>query len=509
MDIVCKRGMELRYEMMTFAGTTKVDKFLKDLKTEKPLLTTLSIDGQPPLQRSESGNYSVLNPLEECILATLWGFLDFTPTQEALQPWTSLHDGTLADFIILLNAAAEYQATIGTNQLIAYTLTCLRTCIDALHVKESSPGSLETLSHQACEPSSCKVECIRQIELQLAQYLDELSRVLFLKENLRSKTWWLSAFYSFCIQGVIRQALRLLCSKPSKNKNKTSIPQAEEEPAPKQYLHLGIRLFIASSGNHDPLTQDWSSEFAFPSQADGAPKAADYQAAQSALKQSIWKTHGIKSSAEYLKKLFEDPGTEPLLEPSDDKWSARLVVVRPEPYLPQEFTLKSCRKLRRDWDCARCAYTKEVVRVVNEHGCESQVYSDTEEKWAVVEGMWRKFSGIAISNTVRDLGGKGKGNGKEEYSLGSVLKVFDGTDVQSHTVDRIPIPPLPPLCSLPPGELQLYTHTRLKNKHFHITRAKSMNKNKPSAPTALLPAAGSRWTDPIKTRWISGMGLVG
>jgi hypothetical protein len=109
-----RRGKELGYGMAAFDGTTKVDEFLKDLKTEKPLFTTLHIARELPLQRSESVNSAVLKPLEECILATLWGLLDCTPTQEALQPWTSLHDGTLAEFIILLNAAAEYQATIGT-----------------------------------------------------------------------------------------------------------------------------------------------------------------------------------------------------------------------------------------------------------------------------------------------------------------------------------------------------------------------------------------------------------
>ncbi|KAM3075869.1 hypothetical protein ACMFMG_006612 [Clarireedia jacksonii] len=452
LDIIVRRKNELTSGIVGFNGTTKVDKFLKNLKIEKPLLTTLRIAEEPPLQRSRNAAAAVLKPLEECILATLWELLDCPLTQKALQPWTSLHDGTLDDFIVLLNAAAEYQATIGTNQLIAYTLTCLRTCIEALHVKETSPGSLEALSHQACEPSSCKVDCIRQIELQLEQYLDELSRVIFLKENLRSKTWWLSAFYSFCIQGVIRKALRFLCFKQGKNS-----ATKEEEPAPKQYLHIAIRLFIASSGNYDPLSQDWSSEFAFSSRADGAPKASDYRAAQSALKQPIWKTHGIKSSTDYLRKLFEDPGTEPLLEPNDDKWLARLgptnFTTLPEPYLPHEFTLTTCRKLRRDWDRARCSYTKEIVRIVKEHGHDSQVYIDTEEKWATVENLWRKFSSIAIANTVRDLGGKpGKGKGKEDYNLASVLKVFDGKDIQSslhdhtvgHTSLRIPILPLPP-----------------------------------------------------------------
>jgi hypothetical protein len=114
LDIMLKRGKELRYGMTTFNETTKVDEFLQDLKTEKPLFTTLGTAREPPLRRSESINSAILKPLEECILATLWGLLDCTSTQETLQPWTSLHDGTLADFIVLLNEAAEYQATIGT-----------------------------------------------------------------------------------------------------------------------------------------------------------------------------------------------------------------------------------------------------------------------------------------------------------------------------------------------------------------------------------------------------------
>lgn len=177
------------------------------------------------------------------------------------------------------------------NQLIAYSLTCLRTCIEALHVNELV--GLEG-SHEACEASICKVDCIKDVELQLEQYLDELSRVIFLKENMRSRIWWLSVFYSLCIQGVIRQALILLSSN-------------DEEVRSTQYLQIAVRLFTVSSGTYDPLIRDWSSESTASSLKDG-PSVEDYQDAQLAVKQSDWRLGGIEKSANYLMKLFEDTG---------------------------------------------------------------------------------------------------------------------------------------------------------------------------------------------------------
>lgn len=44
--------------------------------------------------------------------------------------------------------------------------------------------------------------------MHLTLYSRELSRVFFKKENLNSRRpWWLSAFYSFCIQSYVRRAL--------------------------------------------------------------------------------------------------------------------------------------------------------------------------------------------------------------------------------------------------------------------------------------------------------------
>lgn len=273
------------------------------------------------------------------------------------------------------------------NQLIAYSLTCLRTCVEALHI--NTLGGFEH-SHEACEISVCKVDCIRDLALQIEQYLDELSRVIFLKENMRNRFWWLSAFYSLCIQGVVRQALVLLSS------NDHNETLGIEKSSSAQYLHIAIRLFSVSSGTHDPLIQDWSSKLAFPSAGVGAPSIEDYQNAQSAINQSQWKLKGIKKSGNYLKKLFEDDGG-PLAEPHDESVTPTVI---PKPYLPKAFTLETCRQLRADWDSARCNYTKNVLQIVKDYGHSSKAYTNAEEKWALVEAEWRRVSDEAMTNTV-------------------------------------------------------------------------------------------------------------
>ncbi|KAE8442727.1 hypothetical protein EG329_002918 [Mollisiaceae sp. DMI_Dod_QoI] len=100
----------------------------------------------------------------------------------------------------------QVYARIFQDQLIAQSLICLRTCAEFLRVKAS--GLLNPLWHNACESRNCKIECIDNLNMHLSIFSQELSRVFFKKDNLRSKRpWWLSAFYSFCIQSVVRRAL--------------------------------------------------------------------------------------------------------------------------------------------------------------------------------------------------------------------------------------------------------------------------------------------------------------
>ncbi|KAF5876817.1 putative r3h domain protein [Botrytis fragariae] len=65
----------------------------------------------------------------------------------------------------------------------------------------------------------------------IKRYIEQLSKDFFKKENLRGKTWWLSVFYSLVIQTLVRAFMKTI------------------------NLHLAVRLFIATSGAHDPLAR--------------------------------------------------------------------------------------------------------------------------------------------------------------------------------------------------------------------------------------------------------------
>jgi hypothetical protein len=147
----------------------------------------------------------------------------------------------------------------------------------------------------------CKFTCLADLDLHLTLYLNELDRVYFNKDNQRNKeSWWLSAFYSFCIQGIVRRALVRLTS--------TCVLKCDLNGV-KQYLYLAVRLFIASSGTYDPLIQNLSSDTVLSSTEilEETPNK-HYKLAQVAVRQAEWESKGIKGSAEYLKQLFEDVG---------------------------------------------------------------------------------------------------------------------------------------------------------------------------------------------------------
>jgi hypothetical protein len=160
-------------------------------------------------------------------------------------------------------------------------------------------GFINKSIHEDCEISLCKIDCILNAERCIKLYVDELSRTFFKKENIRCKEgWWLSAFYSLCIQGLVRRALLQL--KPESCTNVET----------KQYLHLVIRLFGASSGTYDPLIRNHDTS----SKEQDNSIAEDFKAAQLSLHQYKWTSTGITGSVNYLKQLFEDKGE--CLEPT-------------------------------------------------------------------------------------------------------------------------------------------------------------------------------------------------
>ena len=138
--------------------------------------------------------------------------------------------------------------------------------------------------------------------MHLKLYLDELSRVFFLKENMRNKKrWWLSMFYSLCIQSIVRLVLKHLMQfiHPDDWRRMESC---------EKYLFLPLRFFIARSGTYDPLREDQVTRE--PSQqGDGElPTFEHHLAAQRSINQEKWESKEILDSAHFLKLLFEDDG---------------------------------------------------------------------------------------------------------------------------------------------------------------------------------------------------------
>lgn len=86
-----------------------------------------------------------------------------------------------------------------------------------------------------------------------------------------------------------------------------------------------------------------------------------------------------------------------------DEWSNWLghanFTIQPEPYLPDHFDLASCKRLRSDWDLARCSYAKHIMRTGEHYGYTSKIYRLTEQKWAGIDALWKRNCDLSISRT--------------------------------------------------------------------------------------------------------------
>lgn len=112
------------------------------------------------------------------------------------------------------------------------------------------------------------------------------------------KLWWMSGFYSFCIQSIVRRGLlQLVGASP------TGV--SARYLAVEQYLHVAVRLFVASSRIHDPLVCDLPGCEPTCTEEEVC-KINECKLAQISVKQPVWKENGIKGSGHYLKRLFED-----------------------------------------------------------------------------------------------------------------------------------------------------------------------------------------------------------
>jgi hypothetical protein len=166
-----------------------------------------------------------------------------------------------------------------------------------MHVKAYTASS-EALLHNLCSSTACKIECIEQVKTDISLFLKELSRVFFKKANMRKKhAWWLSTFYSFCIQSFVKKCLMGIETGASD----------ERRLACEEYLQLPIRLFIATSGTFDPLMSDLGELEVDESEDDRDGQSPnDYKEARIAVGQNKWAADGITGSADYLRSLFGD-----------------------------------------------------------------------------------------------------------------------------------------------------------------------------------------------------------
>lgn len=94
------------------------------------------------------------------------------------------------------------------------------------------------------------------------------------------------------------------------------------------YLHLPLRLFIASSGSHDPLQNDYETVADLPATEEEKLRIKHYKIAQIAVRKKDWGLREVKSSEEYLRREFEDDGK------ADLPLQSGLEAERPG-YLPQ------------------------------------------------------------------------------------------------------------------------------------------------------------------------------
>ncbi|KAH9818189.1 Only proline and serine are matching in the corresponding protein [Teratosphaeria destructans] len=78
-----------------------------------------------------------------------------------------------------------------------------------------------------------------------------------------------------------------------------------------------------------------------------------------------------------------------------DPWATKLghanFHIEPEPYFPETSTLQASERLLDDWANARAQYSRQAHRISENYGPTSQIYKDTEAKWAEIDAQWRAY----------------------------------------------------------------------------------------------------------------------
>ncbi len=183
--------------------------------------------------------------------------------------------------------------------MVGLSIICLRYCLDGLRL--CAAGLLTPELHSTCRPDRCSIDCLRDLCFHIYTYIEELSMMMFKKVNLRDRRWWLSTFYSLCVQSYVRRALLVL------EQQLTSHASDDADLNSEQYLHLITVLFIAVSFQYDPLSngrlQQTLADDSTSTPETTLPELYLASASKVCGVES-WPQEGIKSSYQFLTRMF-------------------------------------------------------------------------------------------------------------------------------------------------------------------------------------------------------------
>lgn len=167
-------------------------------------------------------------------------------------------------------------------------MRCLNHSFDALL---SEPSSV-TL-HHACRPDRCRLHSVAKLQQSTSIYMNALHDIMFSKWGFSNdRSWWLSVFYSLCIQSFVRANLMKLSEHAQ-----TSTQISNQWSDAKVYLHSFISLFQAASAEYDPITME-QQEFLLP------PEMDQLTLARIAVNPWHWEEQGVYNSYDHLRRIF-------------------------------------------------------------------------------------------------------------------------------------------------------------------------------------------------------------
>lgn len=206
------------------------------------------------------------------------------------------------EFMEMLETACVYESEVGQTSLVMISMVCFRHCLEALRLY--SAGLLIEDDHIDCKPGLCQIQCIQDLSYYVEAYITELSSVIFHKDNMKDRRWWLSTFYSLLLQSFVRHALVAI---EKQLQFGLADDVSAEDLTATQYLHLAAILFTAASAKYDPLLGG-RLQYALTENSvipETSVPELHHSSARAACEVEKWSEAGIKTSYQFLRRLLQ------------------------------------------------------------------------------------------------------------------------------------------------------------------------------------------------------------